>query len=104
MVHFPFADHEGAVQDLFDETNSSSRFYRMGSPARKKLIEKAFDEMCISRSKMRVVDIPEALKVRKRIYRSRFGVNIFLAYAAPGSEDFKGTRISYLQKRACERR
>ena len=68
VAHFPFRD-DGHVSDVFrfDSTRSQA-FVNMGLCARKKLVHKAFQEMCIGSSnardyitRMNVSDIPAAL-------------------------------------------
>ena len=68
ISHFPFCD-EGHVGDVFRfDSTKSQAFVNMGLSARKKLVNKTFQEMCMGSSnardyitRMKVADLPAAL-------------------------------------------
>lgn len=65
MAHFPFADNEGTVTEvLHSPTSDLQKLLDMGTPARKRLIIKTFEEMRFSKVGLRMSDVPEALSVR----------------------------------------
>jgi hypothetical protein len=65
MSNYPFQDNFGSVDTALCPADDQYMhpILRMASPARRRLAQHVFDEMCIGRSKMRIVDVPEALKV-----------------------------------------
>ena len=65
MAHFPFADNAGTVTEvLHSPTSDLQKLLDMGSPARKRLVIRTFEEMRFSKVGLRMSDVPEALNVR----------------------------------------
>ena len=65
MFHYPFADDEGAVEDVFrpDDKGDLQSLIAMGLPAQKRFIDKTFDEVKFCKDGMRLADVCEALRV-----------------------------------------
>ena len=64
MAHFPFVD-DGTVGEALRNPpdEQGSRIFQMTAPARKRWASQVYQNMCIGRSKMRLADVPEALRV-----------------------------------------
>lgn len=62
MTHYPFADDGGTVTEVLHSKLSSAIHY-MSTPARKKLACQIFDELRIGVNGLRIVDVPEGLKL-----------------------------------------
>jgi hypothetical protein len=63
MMNYPFQDNFGTVDSvLIPDHDSAHPILRMTSPARRRWAQHVFEDMCVGRTKLRVVDIPEALK------------------------------------------
>ncbi len=81
MFHYPFADEYGSVPDvLLAPPEVQPKLLEMGGPARKRFVERVFDEMRLDRNGIRVSDLPEALyrvgitistKLRRLLERTR---------------------------------
>ena len=65
MIHYPFTDNSGSVCGVLNSVSgkASHPILRMSSPARRRWSHQVFDEMCIGRTRMKIADVPEALKV-----------------------------------------
>lgn len=110
MAHYPFSDSQGQVGTLLEKPDEDQRIFSMGSPARKRWVQKVYDDMCIGRSKMRVVDIPEALQVSNHesspLYSfPNFHFNVFIfSIFHPKSTKSLGLRLSKELEKAVVRK
>jgi hypothetical protein len=63
IQHYPFADNVGSMPQVLYAPSDVPKLLEMGAPARKRLVEKVFQEMRCNQAGIRMSDIPEALDV-----------------------------------------